>query len=118
LPVVLGWRHPWDHDHGGDIFTEHVHLNTKALEKDWDESWADPGDVDEEEEDEDEGKSWTLLQRENEGFFGSGGLCSGKRFRARAFSTTTRQQSINNLIFLSFVSGTDEDEDEDEDDDE
>jgi hypothetical protein len=57
LPVVLGWKHPWDHDHD-DIFTEHVHLNTKALEKDWDESWADPGDVDDEEEDEDdEGKS-------------------------------------------------------------
>lgn len=59
LPVVLGWRHPWEH--APDPWAPNVHINEKALEKDWETfgraaaiKGEDDDEEDEDEEEEDE----------------------------------------------------------------
>ena len=56
LPVVLGWRHPWDH--APDPWAVDVHVNEKALSQEWDSFGRDAAikgeDDDDDEEDEDE----------------------------------------------------------------
>jgi hypothetical protein len=60
LPVVLGWRHPWDH--AEDPWAPDVHVNTKALSQEWDtfgrdsaiKGEDDDDDDDDEEDDEEE----------------------------------------------------------------
>ncbi len=62
LPVVLGWRHPWEHAEdpwasvSGDIPEEHVE-GIEELRADWDtfmEKAKVPGDGDDDDEDEDD----------------------------------------------------------------
>jgi len=55
LPVVLGWRHPWDH--APDPWAPDVHVNTGALKQEWDtfgRESAIKGEDDDDDEDEDE----------------------------------------------------------------
>mmetsp|Transcript_26706 Transcript_26706/g.37644 ORF Transcript_26706/g.37644 Transcript_26706/m.37644 type:complete len:136 (+) Transcript_26706:55-462(+) len=61
LPVVMGWRHPWEHEHD-DHALPHVH-DEKELQTEWDTFLVkatkpgeddDDDDDDEEEDDEDE----------------------------------------------------------------
>lgn len=55
LPVVLGWRHPWEH--APDPWAPDVHINEKVLAADWDtfgRASAIQGEDDDDEDDEDE----------------------------------------------------------------
>jgi len=57
LPVVLGWRHPWEHaeDPWGAADEEHI-AHLKELQHDWDDfaqKATIPGDGDDDEEEED-----------------------------------------------------------------
>jgi len=57
LPVVLGWRHPWEHaeDPWAAAVSDQSHEHVAELRADWDkfqEKAAIPGDGDDEEDDE------------------------------------------------------------------
>jgi hypothetical protein len=58
LPVVLGWRHPWEHAHDPWADSDEDHVgNIAELRSDWDHfamKVMTPGDGDEEEEEEEE----------------------------------------------------------------
>lgn len=56
LPVVLGWRHPWEHAEDPWAVRDHIE-SIAELEKDWDtfaEKAVRPGEDDDDEEEEEE----------------------------------------------------------------
>lgn len=57
LPVVLGWRHPWEHAEDPWAAVEAAQDDVEELKADWDkfqEKASIPGDGDDDEEDDDD----------------------------------------------------------------
>ena len=56
LPVVLGWRHPWEHAEDPWAVSDHVD-NEEVVEQDWNEFMTKaikPGEDDDDEDDDDD----------------------------------------------------------------
>mmetsp|Transcript_9842 Transcript_9842/g.18525 ORF Transcript_9842/g.18525 Transcript_9842/m.18525 type:complete len:145 (-) Transcript_9842:157-591(-) len=72
LPVVLGWRHPWEHaEDPWAAVSEPAHEEVEGLKADWDKfqekaSIPGDGDDDEEEDDDDEDEEEEAEKEEEE----------------------------------------------------